>query len=707
MTLPFYRPLSQRPTLRQCDSVIPVLSDTQAPPLLAKRRMFIEKSQALLASGEEMLSDDDASKSSRDNPHHHPNLGSWATIHEPVFAYATTALEGFLPVNPEVRALDENLEVIDGKAFDIRICAYDLCEAVQHVKHTPDSTHMEALKGLLRDLFDDPDLQVNVKQVREDGGRVSTELEIIGECHTAHGLPAPYIMGKEKLIPNRRFTAAYEGEGFGAYKRAVVGPKYAAVREMTCCPCLIIDMHGFCMHFYAAYFTDDVYRTHLCDIPLPVNPAWSDAAPGEYSNAFKFQVIRKTARELRKSYARVHTGSALPDAPHLYPQPAHFAASPLPGPLTLVDRVPVSPLALPPARFLVRPPLLFTGVLQTMDGGQKPVHVKFTTDRDYGVAAHRLLAKYELEPEPSDADEDEDTRERTPWPLAPAFLHRLLFPGTYTRMVLMETLGGDTLEHLLASNSGAAVSEADLADIRTAVAVLHRHGFVHGDIRASNVLVQRQDAEEGGRGRTGGPLQSRARAFLLDFDWAGRAGKAKYPVSLDERLEWPRPARELRGRYITKRDDLFMLGKMLALVREREERASGGADHDGLGKQKGIAADEYDDGYDDEGDEDDQETETTSAMLSAKPDDGGEDDDPWSAILTREKVVDFGRAHGAVYPVDINPGIKWPRPAEELRCQPITMAHDNFMFEELLKELEFESAGLGEDEDEDEDEMMT
>ena len=119
--------------------------------------------------------------------------------------------------------------------------------------------------------------------------------------------------------------------------------------------------------------------------------------------------------------------------------------------------------------------------------------MKFTTDRKYGVDAHHLLTNYELDP--SDSDPASESSEGTSWPLAPPFLHCSLFPGTRTSMVVMRTLAGDTLEDLLAS--GAAMSEADLADIRTAVALLHQHGFVHGDIRLSNVLVQREEETEG------------------------------------------------------------------------------------------------------------------------------------------------------------------------------------------------------------------
>ena len=472
---------------------------------------------------------------------------------------------------------------------------------------------------------------------------------------------------------------------------------------MTCCPCLIITVHLYSIKFYTAYFSDEVYCAELCDIPLLLRSRfWYDGPQNEYSNTFKFQVIRKTVQQLRNAYAAVHTGSALPNAPHLFPQFANLSPRPPPAfPLTLVDRVPATgtPSACAP---LGRAPLLFTGFAQRDDGSLAPVHVKFTADRTYGGDAHLLLAKYGLKESDSASDSDANmgsgsdidmgsgseadagagsggSTQTSWWPLAPAFLHCRLFPGADTRMVYMATLEGDTLEHLLAS--GAAVSEADLADVYAAVEVLHRYGFVHGDIRPSNVIVQLPDSgDDGGDGdRNGGRT---ARAYLLDFDLAGREGKARYPYSLSKHVRWPRPPRELRERLITKRHDLFMLKNLLRAPPQKREASPLGAEDSEIDDDW-----EYDDNEDEEED--------------SHQDDSGEDEDynaPWRAILTREKVVDFFRAwnaRGGTYAPNINPRIKWPRPAEELRFQPITKAHDQCMFEEMREEIRSTQGGLG------------
>ena len=61
--------------------------------------------------------------------------------------------------------------------------------------------------------------------------------------------------------------------------------------------------------------------------------------------------------------------------------------------------------------------------------------------------------------------------------------------------------------------------------VQEAVAVLHGAGFVHGFICREHILV-----------REGEELS----VMLVGFEWAGKAGQARYPVSLDtfERAFW-------------------------------------------------------------------------------------------------------------------------------------------------------------------------
>ncbi|TBU27934.1 hypothetical protein BD311DRAFT_807273 [Dichomitus squalens] len=66
-------------------------------------------------------------------------------------------------------------------------------------------------------------------------------------------------------------------------------------------------------------------------------------------------------------------------------------------------------------------------------------------------------------------------------------------------------------------------------DVRRAIALLHSHDLVFGDLRTPNIMVV-----PGGSGPDDGP-----RGMLIDFDWVGTHGSSRYPASLDEGLpDW-------------------------------------------------------------------------------------------------------------------------------------------------------------------------
>ena len=85
--------------------------------------------------------------------------------------------------------------------------------------------------------------------------------------------------------------------------------------------------------------------------------------------------------------------------------------------------------------------------------------------------------------------------------------------------------------------------------IATLIKQLHAKGYVHGDVRAANLFVQVDDDEE---------VTPKTNFKLIDFDWAGRIGEAKYPMYVNRQgIRRPQNARD--GREILKTDDLEML----------------------------------------------------------------------------------------------------------------------------------------------------
>ena len=60
--------------------------------------------------------------------------------------------------------------------------------------------------------------------------------------------------------------------------------------------------------------------------------------------------------------------------------------------------------------------------------------------------------------------------------------------------------------------------------LREILELIHGHGYVHGDFRANNIMVE----------------ESTGRIVVVDFDWSGQVGECVYPVVLNkEDLTWP------------------------------------------------------------------------------------------------------------------------------------------------------------------------
>lgn len=74
----------------------------------------------------------------------------------------------------------------------------------------------------------------------------------------------------------------------------------------------------------------------------------------------------------------------------------------------------------------------------------------------------------------------------------------------------------------------------------------HKAGFVHGDIRNTNVMVKKS----GGKG-----------VYLVDFDWAGKHPNAKYPMHIN-RETVIRPDGAADGEVITQEHDMFMIERL-------------------------------------------------------------------------------------------------------------------------------------------------
>ncbi len=97
---------------------------------------------------------------------------------------------------------------------------------------------------------------------------------------------------------------------------------------------------------------------------------------------------------------------------------------------------------------------------------------------------------------------------------------------------------------------GLQLSDADKERVRhkvtSVVRTLHQEGFVHGDIRESNIFIDVESL-----------TSDDVTIHLIDFDWAGPIGEVKYPVDVNK-ITVRRPDGVEGGGLITERHDIDM-----------------------------------------------------------------------------------------------------------------------------------------------------
>ena len=84
-------------------------------------------------------------------------------------------------------------------------------------------------------------------------------------------------------------------------------------------------------------------------------------------------------------------------------------------------------------------------------------------------------------------------------------------------MVVMQKINGRQLDY-------HGETQEVKNQLREILELIHGHGYVHGDFRANNIMVE----------------ESTGRIVVVDFDWSGQVGECVYPVVLNkEDLTWP------------------------------------------------------------------------------------------------------------------------------------------------------------------------
>ena len=134
------------------------------------------------------------------------------------------------------------------------------------------------------------------------------------------------------------------------------------------------------------------------------------------------------------------------------------------------------------------------------------VVVKFSRSH-YGTDVHNLLAEHGL---------------------APQLKYTQVLPGNW-HVVIMEKVTGVSLP---------ASEQVNMA-LKDTVDKIHAQGYVHGDLRAQNILVVDDSIR------------------ILDFDWAGKEGEVRYPQELNTSCNWHSDVKP--GGLIAKEHDVYQI----------------------------------------------------------------------------------------------------------------------------------------------------
>ncbi|KAJ7084023.1 hypothetical protein B0H15DRAFT_404271 [Mycena belliarum] len=280
-----------------------------------------------------------------------------------------------------------------------------------------------------------------------------------------------------------------------------------AIRARCCCPTFLIAFAGPWLAVLGAVLTDKCIVQRLTDFMWIGNGAVLNDSACRRIARVMYSLTRSLVH-LREYYAALPSTN-VPDPSRFFPYAKSFLSSGMPVHFDYV-------------KALERDSGCVTFLCRTVEDTPRTVVVKFT--EPYCPEAHKLLAAKGMAPELlycGVVDHSHDAPSYQP-----------------LKMIVMEYIHGITAAQLqdnLPDDFAAQLSEI--------ITVLHTGGYVFGDLRLPNVMVAKK------------------RVKLIDFDWAGKVGLAKYPIHLARNIVWPKGATALGQ--IEKAHDLDMLHRLV------------------------------------------------------------------------------------------------------------------------------------------------
>ncbi|KAI0050129.1 hypothetical protein FA95DRAFT_1514638 [Auriscalpium vulgare] len=289
---------------------------------------------------------------------------------------------------------------------------------------------------------------------------------------------------------------------------------YKCFQTVSACPAFLVSLQGQYLSIQGAVLIPRPVTEHLTDTIYMGLGAPCEQRVRRLRRILR--IFRKAHRALRNYYVNLVPNA---DAPYMgwKPQPTFFQD------IGDKDREVVKNL-----EYLS----LFNHEDRNKDDFQRSLYIGMLSGKKvvvkfcerYCPDAHRLLADHDPEFAPK--------------------LHMCTRLVGGQHMVVMDYVEGSMVSTAFREGNEVRLSLQFHDQVKTALDVLHEKGYVFGDLRAPNILKRTIDN----------------RAMLIDFDWAGKEGEARYSVLMNTDLTWPKGAS--RGGLIHKQHDWDMLARM-------------------------------------------------------------------------------------------------------------------------------------------------
>ncbi|KAJ6618795.1 hypothetical protein B0H10DRAFT_2164039 [Mycena sp. CBHHK59/15] len=261
-----------------------------------------------------------------------------------------------------------------------------------------------------------------------------------------------------------------------------------AVRHLCCCPTFLVAVAGPWLAVMGAVTTDKCVVQRLTDFIWVGNSSiLNDAYCRRVARIL--HSLSRSLGHLREYYVAL--------APQNKPTPSRF----FPSTDSFLSNDGITPAHFEYLEALERDAACVTFLCKTLEDHPRTIVAKFA--QTYCHEAHKLLAHSGMAPELLCCGSVGQSTDA---------------PSYGPLMIVMDYVDGKTVAQLQHTELPANFAE----QVTSILSILHVGGFVYGDLRPPNIMVTKEK-----------------KVKLIDFDWAGKAGDAKYPIHLATNIIWP------------------------------------------------------------------------------------------------------------------------------------------------------------------------